>query len=76
MGVSAGLRASATINRHDFSLGQGAGVQFAASSMVTIEIDLASDPGCWLLTAEDRDIAHGKLVEAGRSPPENRLDDR
>lgn len=40
MGVSAGLSASATINRHDFSLGQGAAVRFAASSMVTIEIDL------------------------------------
>ncbi|HWZ20586.1 MAG TPA: hypothetical protein VNW73_17455 [Ktedonobacteraceae bacterium] len=40
MGVSAGLSASATINRHDFSLGQGAAVRFAASSMVTIEIDV------------------------------------
>src|SRR5438477_215133 len=29
-----------------------------------------------LLTAEDRGIARGKLVETGRSPPENRLDDR
>ena len=37
---------------------------------------MASDLGRWLLTAEDRSIAHGKLVEAGRSPPENRLDDR
>jgi len=40
MGVRAGLSASATINRHDFSLGQGAAVRLAASSMVTIEIDL------------------------------------
>lgn len=34
------LTAKATINRHDFSLGQGAVVRFAASSMVAIEIDL------------------------------------
>ena len=40
MGVRTGLSASATINRHDFSLGQGAAVRLAASSMVTIEIDL------------------------------------
>ena len=40
MDVRAGLSASATINRHDFSLGQGAAVRLAASSMVTIEIDL------------------------------------
>jgi len=40
MGARAGLSASATINRHDFSLGQGAAVRFAASSMVSIEIDL------------------------------------
>ena len=40
MGVRTGLRASATINRHDFGLGQGAAVRLAASSMVTIEIDL------------------------------------
>jgi polyisoprenoid-binding protein YceI len=40
MGVRAGLSASATINRHDFSLGQGAAVRLAASSMVTIKIDL------------------------------------
>jgi len=40
MGARAGLSASATINRHDFSLGQGAVVRLAASSMVTIEIDL------------------------------------
>ncbi len=29
-------------NRNDFSVGQGAAVQIAASSMVTIEIDLAA----------------------------------
>jgi polyisoprenoid-binding protein YceI len=40
MGMRTGLRASATINRHDFSLGQGAAVRLATSSMVTIEIDL------------------------------------
>jgi len=40
MSVRAGLRASATINRHDFGLGQGAAVRLAASSMVAIEIDL------------------------------------
>jgi polyisoprenoid-binding protein YceI len=40
MGVCAGLSASATINRHEFSLGQGTLVRLAASSMVTIEIDL------------------------------------
>jgi polyisoprenoid-binding protein YceI len=40
LGVRAGLSASATINRHDFGLGQGAAVRFAASSMVTIAIDL------------------------------------
>ncbi len=34
------LTAKATINRHDFGLGQGAAVRLAASSMVTIEIDL------------------------------------
>src|SRR6266567_6814374 len=36
----------------------------------------ASDLRCRLLAAEDRSMAHGKLIEAGRSPPENRLDDR
>src|SRR6266568_5698070 len=36
----ADLTAKATINRYDFGLGQGAAVRFAASSMVTIEIDL------------------------------------
>jgi polyisoprenoid-binding protein YceI len=40
VGVRAGLSASTTINRHDFSLGQGAAVRLAASSMVNIEIDL------------------------------------
>jgi polyisoprenoid-binding protein YceI len=40
MGVRAGLSASATINRHDFGLGQGAAVRLVASSMATIEIDL------------------------------------
>ena len=34
------LTAKATITRHDFGLGQGAAVRFAASSLVTIEIDL------------------------------------
>jgi hypothetical protein len=29
-----------TINRHDFSLSQGVAVRLAASSMVTIELDL------------------------------------
>jgi polyisoprenoid-binding protein YceI len=40
MGMRTGLRASATIDRRDFGLGQGATVRFAASSMVNIEIDL------------------------------------
>ena len=40
MGVRTALTAKATINRNDFGLGHGAGVQFAASPMVTIEIDL------------------------------------
>src|SRR5438067_12762374 len=39
-GARTGLSTKATINRHDFSLGQGATVRFAASSMVTIEIVL------------------------------------
>ena len=34
------LRASATINRHDFGVGQSVATRFAASPMVTIEIDL------------------------------------
>ena len=40
MDTRADLTAKATINRHDFGLGQDAAVRFAASSMVTIEIDL------------------------------------
>ena len=40
MGVRAGLRASAQINRTDFGVGRGAAVQLAASPMVTIEIEL------------------------------------
>src|SRR5258708_31084393 len=40
MGVRAGLSAWATINRHDFSLGQCAAVRLMARSMVTLEIDL------------------------------------
>ena len=40
MGVPAGLRAWAQINRTDFGVGRGAAVQLAASSMVTIEIEL------------------------------------
>jgi polyisoprenoid-binding protein YceI len=44
MGARTGLRASATINRHDFGLGRGAAVRIAASSMVSIEIDLEAVP--------------------------------
>ena len=40
MGARTGLVAKATINRNDFGVGRGAAVQFVASSMVTIEIDL------------------------------------
>ncbi len=40
MDTRTNLTAKATINRHDFGLGQGAAVRFAASSLVTIEIDL------------------------------------
>ena len=40
MGVRAGLRASAQINRTDFGVGRGAAVQLVASPMVTIEIEL------------------------------------
>lgn len=40
MGSRTGLSMSATINRHDFDLGQGVALRFVASSMVTIEIDL------------------------------------
>src|SRR6266702_8676419 len=40
MDVRADLRASAQINRTNFGVGRGAAVQLAASSMVTIEIEL------------------------------------
>jgi len=40
MGVRTSLTAKAQINRNDFGLGRGAGVQFVASPVVTIEIDL------------------------------------
>src|SRR5712692_27973 len=40
MDVRAGLTAKAKINRHDFGVGQGMAVQFAASEMATIEIEL------------------------------------
>ena len=40
MGMRTGLKASATTNRNDFGIGRGAAVRLAASSMVTIEIDL------------------------------------
>ena len=40
MGVSAGLTVKAQINRNDFGVGQGVAVQLAASSMVTLEIEL------------------------------------
>jgi len=40
MGARTGLTAKATINRNDFGVGRGAAVQLAASSMVTIEIEL------------------------------------
>lgn len=40
MGMCTGLRASTTINRNDFGVGQSAAVRVAASSMVTIEIAL------------------------------------
>ena len=40
IGMRTGLSASAMINRHDFGIGRGAAVRLAASSMVTIEIDL------------------------------------
>ena len=42
MDTRAALTAKAQINRNDFALGRGAGVQFAASPMVTIEIDLTA----------------------------------
>jgi len=40
IGAHTGLSAKAKINRHDFGLGQGMAIQFAASEMATIEIDL------------------------------------
>ncbi len=40
MGAPTSLTAKAKVNRHDFGLGQGMAVQFAASEMATIEIDL------------------------------------
>jgi polyisoprenoid-binding protein YceI len=40
MSMRTGLSMSATINRRDFGLGQSVALRFAASSMVTIEIDL------------------------------------
>ncbi len=40
MGALTGLTAKAKVNRHDFGLGQGMRVQFAASEMATIEIGL------------------------------------
>ena len=40
IGTRTGLRASATIDRRDFGLGQGVTVRLAASSIVSIEIDL------------------------------------
>ena len=40
MGTRTGLRASATINRRDFGLGQGVTVRLVASSIVSIELDL------------------------------------
>jgi len=42
MGMRAALTAKAQINRNDFALGRGAGVQFVASETVTIEIDLTA----------------------------------
>ncbi len=40
IGARTSLRATATINRHDFGVGQSVATRFAASPMVTIEIDL------------------------------------
>ena len=40
MGAPTSLAAKAKVNRHDFGLGQGMAVQFAASEMATIEIEL------------------------------------
>jgi polyisoprenoid-binding protein YceI len=40
MDAPSSLAAKAKVNRHDFDLGQGMALQFAASEMATIEIDL------------------------------------
>ena len=40
MGAPTSLTAKAKVNRHDFGLGQDMAVQFAASEMASIEIDL------------------------------------
>ena len=40
MGAPTGLTAKARVNRHDFGLGHGMRLQFAASEMATIEIGL------------------------------------
>lgn len=40
MGERAHLSASVTIKRNDFGVGQGVGVRFAASSLVSIEVEL------------------------------------
>ncbi len=40
IGAPTSLTAKARVNRHDFGLGQGMAVQFAASEMASIEIDL------------------------------------
>jgi polyisoprenoid-binding protein YceI len=40
IGAPTGLTAKARVNRHDFGLGQGMGLQFAASEIATIEIGL------------------------------------
>jgi polyisoprenoid-binding protein YceI len=40
MGAPTSLTAKAKVNRHDFGLGQGMAVQFAASEMASLEIDL------------------------------------
>ncbi len=40
IGAPTGLTAKARVNRHDFGLGQGMGLQFVASEIATIEIGL------------------------------------
>ena len=40
LGAPTSLTAKAKVNRRDFGLGQGMAIQFAASEMATIEIDL------------------------------------